>query len=154
MLSRIILKLIHLNQLLSRISPIHLKIQGSPRVAALQAVNQLAGPPRANNANPPTPVELQKFPGTTKSSPSTPSLPSSISSQIHLGRDLSQCRYHSPGHPSRVSSKLGTRGTSKAAPGSHPTAPETTNSHLLICPPHTVKQRKRETHPHPCWCRR
>lgn len=34
---------------------------------------------------------------------------------------------------------------SKLLRAPHPTAPETSNSHLLICTPHTVKQRKRKT---------
>lgn len=94
-------------------------------------------PLRANNANPPNPVKLQKFPGTTKRSPSTASLPSFISSRIHLGRDLSQCRYHSPGPPSRASSKPGTRGTSKSYTQRTPIPPHRRHtSHLLICPPH------------------
>lgn len=103
------------------------------------------GPPRANNANPPTPIKLQKLPGTTTRSPSPPTLPSLISSRFHLGHGLSECRYPSPGPPNRASSKPGTRGTSQAKAAhqqgraGHPTAPETLPPPYL--PARTVKQR-------------
>lgn len=84
------------------------------------------------------PSSSQKIPG-TREAHRLPYLPSFISSRIHLGRDLTQCRYPSPGPPNRVSSKPGTRGTSQRlysqeTIAGHPTAPE---KHLLICPPHT-----------------